>query len=246
MKEDLRKIIKSELGFAPDADEVNIKSDTKAAVVAEINGHYYDYYKANKHLSFRDRMISDAIEKVVETFVWNRNEKKEVEQIIRYDEELQNFIRKHQFRDEVYDPYDFRSEFSFILDKKIEDNKDLKKQVKEAAEKDVNKNYDICIFAGIQIKSKNYYGICFADILKKRDIEFKTNDLDLGIIYPWASSNCEREYICKDGKAKYVYEFIVSAGDDYQSTVYFCNKRLSKEFLTEFDYLNSINAIEWF
>ena len=135
---------------------------------------------------------------------------------------------------------------SFILDKKIEDNKDLKKQVKEAAEKDVNKNYDICIFAGIQIKSKNYYGICFADILKKRDIEFKTNDLDLGIIYPWASSNCEREYICKDGKAKYVYEFIVSAGDDYQSTVYFCNKRLSKEFLTEFDYLNSINAIEWF
>ncbi|WRK55535.1 hypothetical protein SD457_12590 [Coprobacillaceae bacterium CR2/5/TPMF4] len=135
MKEDLRKIFKSELGFAPGADEVSIKSDTKAAVVAEINGHYYDYYKANKHLSFRDRMISDAIEKVVETFVWNRNEKKEVEQIIKYDEELQNFIRKHQFRDEVYNPYDFRSEFSFILDKKIEDNKDLKNMLKKLLKK---------------------------------------------------------------------------------------------------------------
>lgn len=62
MKEELRKIFKSELGFAPDTDEGNIKSDKKATVVAEINGHYYDCYKANKHLSFRDRMISGAIE----------------------------------------------------------------------------------------------------------------------------------------------------------------------------------------
>lgn len=112
-------VIERRIDDIDDIDEVNIKSDTKAAVVAEINGHYYDYYKANKHLSFRDRMISDAIEKVVETFVWNRNEKKEVEQIIKYDEELQNFIRKHQFSDEIYNPYDFRSELSFILEKKL-------------------------------------------------------------------------------------------------------------------------------
>lgn len=42
MKEELRKIFKSELGFAPDTDEGNIKSDKKATVVAEINGHYYE------------------------------------------------------------------------------------------------------------------------------------------------------------------------------------------------------------
>lgn len=247
MKEELRKIFKSELGFAPGADEVNIKSDTKAAVVAEINGHYYDYYKANKHLSFRDRMISDAIEKVVETFVWNRNEKKEVEQIIKYDEELQNFIRKHQFSDEIYNPYDFRSELSFILEKKIEDNKNLKKQVKEAAEKDVNKNYDICIFAGNEIKCKTYIGRSFEEVLNNNNIEFEANDLDLGIIYAWASTSCEKEYIYnRNGKDTYAYEFVVGAGDDFEATVYRCDTRLTKEFLIEFDHLNSQNKIEWF
>lgn len=36
------------------------------------------------------------------------------------------------------------------------------------------------------------------------------------------------------------------AGDDFESTVYSCDTRLSKESLIEFDRLNSQNKIEWF
>lgn len=245
MKKIIREIFKSELGFAPDANEINIKSNTKIATVAEVNGHYYDYYKKNNHLSYRDRVLKNICSEVIETFVWNGELKKEIKYIIKYDEELQDFIKQYRFSDETFDK-NFRSEFSFILDEKIEENKDLKKQLKEEAEKNINKNYDICVFARIKIKSKDFYGLSFADILKKNGIEFETNDLDLGIIYAWASSSQEKEYIYdNDGKTAYVYEFIVGNGDDYQSTIYSCDERLSKDFLFDFDYLNSQNKINW-
>lgn len=244
MKELLREMFKKELGFAPDADEIKIKSDKKIAAVAEINGHYYDYYKATKQLNFRDKVINDTIEKVIETFVWDKYNKKEIEYIVKYDEELQKLIKQYRCSNELYDT-NFRSEFSFALQEKLEDNKELKEKIKKESSK--SNDYATCIFAGTEIKSKTYFGVTFEDVLNKNNIKYKANDLDLGIVYALASGNSEREYIYdRNGKTVYAYEFVVGTGDDFESTVYRCDTRLTKEFLIEFDYLNSQNEIEWF
>ncbi|MFQ6791985.1 MAG: hypothetical protein ACLRT4_04265 [Thomasclavelia sp.] len=109
------------------------------------------------------------------------------------------------------------------------------------------RGYGICTYKGLEIKCKTYFGITFEEVLNKNNIEFEANDLDLGIMYAWASTSCEKEYIYnRNGKDTYAYEFIVGAGDDFEATVYRCDTRLSKESLIELDSLNSQNKIEWF
>lgn len=110
-----------------------------------------------------------------------------------------------------------------------------------------NRGYGICTYKGLEIKCKTYFGVTFEDVLNKNNIKFEANDLDLGIIYAFSSCSYEKEYsYTRDGKTTYAYEFVVGAGDDFETTVYSCDTRLTKEFLIELDSLNSQNKIEWF
>lgn len=242
MKEKIIEALKKELGFGPSVEEIEIRSDNKDETVARIKGFYYDYDKYRKRLIFRSMAIKDTIDYVIRTVIDDYHSEIDVRAMAE-TKEVQDLIEKYQFSDEFYNSYEFRCDLTGLLVDKLDEQIELRKQLKE--EKNDSK-YGVCIFAGCKI----YYDVLdqktFSDVLKENNIDFEETDLDLGLVYAFASNSYQKEYIFKyNDKITYAYEFVVGRGDTFESILYFSDERLSKRLVNDLDYANNQLKIEW-
>lgn len=246
MKEQIIEALKKELGFAPGVEEIEIRSDNKDESVARINGFYYDYDKYRKRLIFRSMAIKDTVDYVIRTVIDDYHSEIDVRAMAE-TKEVQDLIEKYQFSDEFYNNYEFRCDLTGLLVDKLDYQRELRKRLRRLlTEEEKESGYSVCVFAGCKI----YYDVLdqktFSDVLKESNIDFEENDLDLGLIYEFASNSYQKEYIFKyNDNTKYAYEFVVGRGDTFESILYISDERLSKRLVNYLDYANNQLKIEW-